>query len=172
MNSDSDKAAAILGQHYPQVDSRHPRDYFGEVGSARDALCYAWLYWPDVVEYMGALFVLLERGQEQFVRGRLEPIRSRGGRLSGPQWSDLVRSFNTFEVSSLFRLWPAGAYGDVVECLAPILRETWEQRLRSAYPERRIEVSVVDDDPALEVAIQVNQELPDVEWGKAATDVG
>jgi len=137
----------ILRSAFSDVSASDPAGFLMEHGSSIDALLYGALYWPDVFEYEGAVFLAL------WGDDRAETIR----RLGSPapdgvvplSWSDCVDSFNVFEVAHLFR--SVGVSDEIdrraERAFSALLVETWGARLRELYPQRefRVEFRPVDD---------------------------
>jgi hypothetical protein len=153
----------ILRESFPQVDSDDPVSYFGEAGNAVDAVMYGWLYWPDLVELHGAVFLALDGDDEADIAERLAtPVAN--GHPDWPElsWVEAVDSFNIFEVEHLFGQWRGSVelYGDVHRELGRFLVHAWTARLVTAYQERRFTVILIDADDLMGLRIEVSQRSP------------
>lgn len=153
---------AILRAAFPEISATDPAGFLGEAGSSVDALLYGAMYWPEVFEYAGAVFVGM------WGDDRAETVR----RLTSPQdnvaplsWVDSVNSFNIFEVHYFFR---AVGMSDELDrdaefAFAQILVESWNARLLQSFPARRFKVDFWPADEQYEARISVIQLSPDVE---------
>ncbi|TCC44622.1 hypothetical protein E0H75_34225 [Kribbella capetownensis] len=149
---------------FPEVESEDPVEYFGEIGSAVDALVYGWLYWPKLVEQHGAVFLALNGDDEAYIAERLAAAIAASRDEPRGSWAEAVDSFNFFELEYLFGVRPATAnvQEDVVQQLGSVLVETWSARLASAYPDRRFSVTLrlADESLMLATRVQVTQRTP------------
>jgi hypothetical protein len=111
---------------------------FHQVGDAVEALKYAVLYWPKLIEFRGAVFLALSEGDETEIESRLTaPSHGRQRSQQAPlSWQATVDSYNIFEVAHLFRQWHglAELSEDVHRNLGEFLVCTWRSRLLEAYP--------------------------------------
>ncbi|WP_142003755.1 hypothetical protein [Amycolatopsis cihanbeyliensis] len=162
---DDNISARILGAAFPEIESEDPVAYFSRVAYPYHALCYSWLFWPNLISFHGAVFVAVEEHWHEFVSDRLSAPVS-GVDIESPplSWSQAVRSFNIFEVSSFFRQWPESFENtqEALEQLAHTLVETWSAKLLMFYPDRKFSVKLIDSDPSLELGIEVTQESPEL----------
>lgn len=153
----------ILRGSFPQVDSDEPSGYYGAVGGAVDALMYGWLYWPDVVEFHGAVFVVLDGEGEVEIAERLTTsVVDKHPDWPELSWVEAVDSFNVFEIEHLFGSWrgPVEIYADVHQELAKVLARAWAARLLEAYPDRRFEVRILGPDDAMGLRVEIAQQWP------------
>jgi len=153
----------ILREWFPQVDSDDPVSYFGAAGNAVDALMYGRLYWPELVELHGAVFLALDGNDEADIAERLAtPVAD--GHPDWPElsWVEAVDSFNIFEIEHLFGQWRGSVelYRDVHRELGCLLARAWEGRLVTAYPLRRFTVILIEPDDSMGLRIEVSQQSP------------
>ncbi|MDJ1137621.1 hypothetical protein [Streptomyces iconiensis] len=131
-----------------------------EIGSVTDAIAYRWLFWPDVVEVGGAVFVDLEGIGREGISQRLRTAHdsSRFGE-SSEQWTELINSFNYFEIGNIFAQWKGSqdSSEEVQLTLAASLIEPWTARIATVRPARQVEVQIAPPDPTLGVCIEVVQ---------------
>jgi hypothetical protein len=153
--------ARILAEAYPSVDSADPVSYVSELGDSVQALVYARLFWPKLVEFEGAVFIALWGDDESYISERLRtpaPDPS-WGPLS---WESVVDSFNKFEVAHIFRQYrgPAEVSDQANYELGQVLVQTWSARLAGAYPERKFTVRFSAADEVMDSRIEVRQAHP------------
>ncbi|MGO1056608.1 hypothetical protein [Crossiella sp. CA198] len=163
------KAGQILRAAFPEVDSDDPSSYFWQQGDLFQALSFAWLFWPRLVELHGAIFVVLGGADETEISSRLTtPLANARSDWPPMAWPDAVDSYNWFEIDQLFRGWrgPGEVVSDAQECLAIVLVQTWLARLVGAYPERSFSVTLVQADEEAGLRIEVRQEAPQLETPK------
>lgn len=131
-----------------------------EVGSVTEAIAYRWLFWPEVFEVGGAVFVDLEGLGRERISDRLRTAHdsTRFGESAG-QWTELVNSFNYFEIGNLFTQWrgPQDSNKEVQLALAASLIEPWTARIAAIQPSRRVRVQIAPPEPTLGVCIEVTQ---------------
>src|SRR5262245_60769069 len=133
---DAVAARRLLRAFFPDVAAEDPIEYFGEVGSAADALVYSWLFWPKLVEMHGAVFLALNGRDETYIAERLEQsMASTRAEPDESSWTAVVYSFNFFELEYLFgvRRTPWELEEELVQQLGGALVETWSARLAAAY---------------------------------------
>jgi hypothetical protein len=152
--------ARILSAAYPPVGSTDPVSYVSEIGDSVSALAYSRLFWPNILEIEGAVFIALWGGWEKYVSERIRtPDPKRRSLMS---WSEAVNSFNIFEIAHIFRQrnisWALSAEADYA--LAPFLVQTWSARLAMAYPKRTFKVRFSLADGVMDSRIEVSQENP------------
>jgi hypothetical protein len=153
----------VFNEWYPDVEANDPVAYVGEVGYAVDALLYGYLFWPQLAEIEGAVFLALHGGDEAEISQRLSSLTAdEQVRRSAMSWVQVVNSFNIFEVEYLFRNWRGASdrYEDVHRELGSMLLEPWRARLASAYPQRRFSVRLLDPDDSMGWRVTVSQESP------------
>jgi hypothetical protein len=158
-----DQAARLLGQAFPTVNSDDPVVFISETGDAAEALKYARLYWPGLVEIHGAVFLALWGHDAADIVERLHrPVADRHPDWDALPWSEAVDSYNRFEVAHLFRQQrgPVDTWEEFDEALADFLVQTWSARLRTAYPDRRFTVRTVEPDGGMDFRIEVVQDSP------------
>ena len=151
----------ILRDVYPEVDSADPVDYVAELGDSVQALMYSWLFWPDLVEFEGAVFVAIWGNDEQFISERIRNP-SGGWRRSPISWKETVDSFNIFEVDHMFRQY-RGSVEVAAEAnseLGHVLVQAWNARLKMAYTTRSFRVRFVEADELMDSRIEVSQDYP------------
>ncbi|WP_371521761.1 hypothetical protein [Kitasatospora sp. NBC_01300] len=153
----------ILHEAFPEVDSSDPVSYFSETGDAVQALMYSWLYWPNLVEIHGAVFLALYGNDEVEIANRLA-TPSADGHPDWPAmaWGQMVDSYNIFEIPHLFRMMrgPSELAADACRQLGDALVQTWQGRLLATYPERRFTVRMIEGDDSMDLRIEVSQLTP------------
>ncbi|MEV8378125.1 hypothetical protein AB0P21_35630 [Kribbella sp. NPDC056861] len=154
----------VLRTAFPHVGPSDPVEYFGEAGSATEALMYSWLYWPDLVELYGAVFLLLSDANEEYISERLgASVGDEHPDWAPLAWADAIDSFNWFEVSYLFRSWSGltdELHDDLHRELGSRLIPVWSARLTAAYPDREFSVTLLEPDDSVGWRIQVSQVSP------------
>ncbi|MDJ0340820.1 hypothetical protein QMK19_18740 [Streptomyces sp. H10-C2] len=156
---------AVLRAAHPDGEAESPADWLAEIGGTVEAIPYRWLYWPEVFELSGAVFVDLYGAGEAEIARRLAAAVAAGGPGRGSQeWTELVDGFNFFEISQLFRQWrgPLDASEEAGLALAGLLVEPWRGRLRAAFPGREFGVRISPPQPELGVCVEVTQSAPDL----------
>lgn len=152
--------ARILDSAYPSVGSADPASYISEVGNSVQALVYAGLYWPKLLEIEGAVFIAIWGDWEEYVSRRISTPAPEGWRPMS--WPEMVDSFNVFEVGHIFRQgsisWKISAEAD--HELAQLLVRIWGARLAVAYPQRTFSVRFMPTDEVMESRIEVSQKYP------------
>jgi hypothetical protein len=135
------------------------QELLAEIGGAREALVYRWLYWPDVFEFQGAVFVNLSGVSLEDMEKRYAAAWRAGNRMN---WTTSVESFNYFEIAHLFRMWsgPEGADHELQRLLARCAVEPWQAKLHLLFPQRKFEVGVAEADEDLGIRITVRQVAP------------
>jgi hypothetical protein len=156
---------SLLRAAYPEVGSDDPVAFYSEVGDVIEALKYARLYAPKVVEFYGAVFLLLLSKEEVDIpKALVTPLAD--GHPDWPEmsWAEAVNSYNIFEIPHLFR--SSGARtgrsdNDNAWCaLGKILADSWRALLAERNPDRRFLVRLVDADDSMDLRIEVIQEWP------------
>lgn len=151
---------------FSEADFDDPVSYFGRTSDVFDALSFAWLFWPKLVELQGAVFFALDGNDEQEIRKRLyTPFGDAHPEWPAMTWQNAVNSYNRFEVSQLFYVWrePSDLVSSASKELSHFLVQTWQARLRREYPERVFSVQVIEPDDSTELSIEVFQQSPDLE---------
>jgi hypothetical protein len=151
------------------VESDDPVAHVAEAGYAVDAILYGLLFWPELLELHGAVFLAVNGDDEAYVSQRLAtPVGD--GHADWPElsWRKVVDSFNVFEIEHLFRNWrgPTDLYEDVHRELGSMLLEPWRARLASAYPGRRFTVTLLEPDDSVGWRIEVSQLSPPLDSPK------
>ncbi|QSB13576.1 hypothetical protein JQS43_18575 [Natronosporangium hydrolyticum] len=161
-----ERAGVILRAAFPDVGSDDPVAYFGNQGDVFQALSFAWLFWPRLVELHGAVFIALNGDDEAEISARLRrPLADTDASWPPMAWSAAVDSYNWFEVEQLFLRWrgPREFVTDAEEELAETLVKTWRARLADGYPERRFAVTLTLANESAGLRIVVRQESPRLE---------
>jgi hypothetical protein len=154
----------LLKAAFPELESSDPVAAFGQLGDIFQALAYAWLYWPKMLEIHGAVFLAFDGDDEAQIKRRLTtPYGDEHPDWPAMPWTDAVDSYNRFEIEHLFRVWrgPAELVGEAARVLGVVLMQTWRHRLADAFPGREFSVLLESaDDGGL--WIQVRQLRPDL----------
>jgi hypothetical protein len=161
-----ERAGVILRAAFPDVGSDDPVAYFRDQGNVFQALSFAWLFWPKLVELHGAVFLALNGDDEAEISARLRsPLADAHANWPSMSWADAVDSYNWFEVDQLFLRWrgPRELVIDAEEELARKLVQTWRARLASGYPERNFSVTLALADESAGLRIAVRQVSPRLE---------
>lgn len=125
-------------------------DFLGPLGSTLDALLYARLFWPSLVEYRG-LVLRSEVIQDDEDRGRVDQALAH---YSGKH-ADCERDLNALEV-------PSGVFGGRMaestdsedRSLADLLVRLWTHRLSDEYPDETFRVQLLEpEETGGEVAV-------------------
>ena len=119
-------------------------ELFGS-GSVAEALAYAELLWPALVEVEGMVF--LREAVE--VQPRLQDVPATLRTFSSR--TDMERAFNYIEVPIFFAT-GVDASDEQLKQLAETLRETWQAKLERAFPGRSFVVEILEgeaDDPTI-----------------------
>ncbi|MFG2719603.1 hypothetical protein ACGFW5_15090 [Streptomyces sp. NPDC048416] len=156
-------ARRILHKSFPYVDAEDPVSYFSDAGDATQALMYGWLYWPDLVEIHGAVFLALSGNDEAEIAQRLAtPLADGHPEWPAMSWVQMVDSYNIFEIQHLFRQsrGPAEFFVDTHRILGSILVQAWQARLMASYPDRQFVVRMIEADASMDLRIEVSQESP------------
>ncbi|RAG82763.1 hypothetical protein DN069_25760 [Streptacidiphilus pinicola] len=154
---------AVLQSAHPEVSAESGPEWLAEVGGVIEAIPYRWLYWPEIVQVRGAVFVDLHgAGRDTYDARLASAVESGHPDRGGEAWTALVDSFNYFEVSEIFRRWggPQASLEDSQLALAELLLEPWRARLAQAAPDRRFRVAVAEPTPELGVCVEVRQTSP------------
>lgn len=154
--------SGIVAKAFPEISLRDSPSYYSQIGDAAHALAYGWLYWPNLVELHGAVFLGLYGNDEAEILKRLtKPSPASAGR-AGMSWTSAVDSFNLFEILYLFQqeLTPVSATSDVLMELGAFLAEAWHARLLVAYPDRVFAVQLLEVDEHMVSRIEVSQVSP------------
>ncbi|WBQ07545.1 hypothetical protein [Kribbella sp. CA-293567] len=153
----------LFRQIFPDVDSDNLAAYYGDAGHAAGALMYGWLYWPELLELYGAIFVTPDQGGREYVTERLGvPVGDRNPEWQDLSWIEAVNSFNWFEVAHFFRSW-SGAdefESELHQALGETLVSVWGARLATGYPDRQFSVTLAEPDDSVGWRIEVTQESP------------
>lgn len=129
-----------LREAFPGEDNEGfgPFDLVHKFGRPQLALLYSELFWPEFRRIEGMTF-LASAVEDDADVGR---VREALARLNDPQ--KVERSFNFVEVPSLF----GGAKGESTDeediLLAERLRDMWDARLSSLFPQSEFEVRVIE----------------------------
>ncbi|BDZ53061.1 hypothetical protein GCM10025870_01340 [Agromyces marinus] len=158
-----DERDEILRVAFPWVDGAVPADYRWNIGTPVHALLYGSLYWPDLFEFGGAVFVSVWGNDRRDTIERLTSPSSDSSPFVR-SWKESVDSFNVFELPYLF-----GGAGDDRElerraeaALADVLVQTWVARLRASYPQRTFDVRHLTADDCYDARITVTQLSPEL----------
>lgn len=158
---DSAAVGQILQYSYPEVNSLDPVSYVSEVGDSVQALIYSRLFWPELLEIEGAVFVALWGGDYDYINDRIR-IPAPSSEWAPLSWTTAVDSFNIFEVAHIFRQNRGTA--EIVDRanreLGMILVQSWSARLSVSYPHRGFSVRFVEADEELDSRVEVSQEHP------------
>jgi hypothetical protein len=130
----------VLTGAYSQHDtvSFNGFDFVHAFGSARDALLYVPLFWPEFIEFQGMTFFefLVETDDDKQRVIEFYEAHNRNRTLT-------QQAFNLVEVSYLFGK-RSGEADDFQElCLAEMLCEIWAHRLKGLFPGRQFTVRIV-----------------------------
>jgi hypothetical protein len=113
-------------------------DFVSAFGSPVEAMMYAGLFWPDIVEVDEMTFradVIEDDSDMQRVRDALD-------RTGNRDWVE--KSFNSLEIpSGVFGRGATESSSDMNKELAVLLGEIWRARLGAAFPDRRYHVEVM-----------------------------
>ncbi|MFJ9941284.1 hypothetical protein [Streptomyces erythrochromogenes] len=153
----------VLHAAFPHVESDDPVGFFSEEGDVMEALKYAYLYWPNLFELHGAVFLALQGDDERETADRLStPVADGQSGWGALSWTGMVDSYNVFEVEQLFRRWrgPAEVSEDAHRALGEFLVQMWSARLAAAYPSREFAVRLIEADEDMDLRIQVTQQHP------------
>ncbi|GAB2918535.1 hypothetical protein [Streptomyces mayteni] len=153
----------LLRAAHPDIAAESPAEWLAETGGVLEAIPYHWLYWPEVLEVRGAVFVDLPGGGRREIDERLVRVIDGGGPGRPLEaWERLVDSFNYFEIGPLFSLWrgPQDTSEEAQLALASLLIAPWEARLRGDFPGRTFDVRIAPPEPELEVCVEVRQTTP------------
>ena len=132
----------ILRRHFSEVDphgSFDEGDFLHARGSARNALLYASLYCPHLVEIDGSVLL----GQSLADEGDIERFRECVERNRGDRES-AEGSFNLVEVAYLFGPGGRDTSDEEDRFLAENVALAWRGWLRVNYPGRNFVVEVID----------------------------
>lgn len=113
-------------------------DFLHAEGSPLLALMYARLFWPDFVEFDQMVFMtdtVEDAADQERIQAALQ--RNSGNRML------VERSFNLREVEDLFGARIGESTDTEDQALMMTLREMWEARLKSLYPDRQFKVLVI-----------------------------
>ncbi|WP_332757235.1 hypothetical protein [Streptomyces sp. MT206] len=158
-----DRARDVLHAAFPHVESDDPVGFFAEEGDVMEALQYAYLYWPNLFELHGAVFLGLQGDDERETADRLStPVADGQPGWAPMSWTEMVDSYNVFEVEQLFRRWrgPAEVSEDAHRVLGEFLVQMWSARLAAAYPSREFDVRLIEADEDMDLRVQVTQRRP------------
>jgi len=112
-------------------------DYLHAIGSAKEALLYAGLFCPDLIEIEDMVLLKMKVDDEVNLKG-LYKLKSEGKRTH----QEIEKSFNFVEVPYCF----ASGRNDLSEeeetLLAELIASSWRGRLITEYPNRRFKVMV------------------------------
>ncbi|GAA3873993.1 hypothetical protein GCM10022243_43930 [Saccharothrix violaceirubra] len=157
----------IFRRSFPDVDVefRHPASYVAETADAVAALLYSYLFWPDLVECYGAVFIAINGNEDSDLEERIRrPVGD--GHEDWPElsWAAFVESYNMYEVPHLFRMLrgPAEVYEPSHAALGAVLREAWEARLAAAYPDRCFGVDLLEGNGSVALRLVVRQKSPEL----------
>jgi hypothetical protein len=160
-------AGRILREYFPFVGSDDPVSYFHRAGDAAEALKYSRLFWPELIEYCGAVFLALgENDRVEIVRCLAEFMGQERPEWRVRSWKDVVDSYNLIEIANLFdRIRePVGYAESVCRELGNTLMRAWRSRLLQEYPDRLFSVRLVEPEQDWpELRIEVKQEAPKLE---------
>lgn len=151
----------VLSAAFPAVTPDSSTSFYGEVADLYTALALADLFWPACLEVHDAVFLAVGANSQEWVEegvGRVlqRPIAERRS------WSEIVDSFNWFEVPYLFGVHrdPAELRGEAAHLLAGTLRQSWSARLRELYPSRTFDVSIEQPTKDEALSVSVRQMAP------------
>ena len=131
----------------------HALDLIHKFGSPLTPLLYAELFWPELVEIQGMVFLATVVEDEDDHARVMNALSHHGG-----DRNRVEQAFNCIEVPSLFggRAEESNHEEDLL--LARKLAAMWRARLADCYPDRVFEVSVdVPADELDEVAVRFYQ---------------
>ncbi|MGI8648146.1 MAG: hypothetical protein DLM55_04580 [Acidimicrobiales bacterium] len=160
------ESGRILRSAFSKADFDDPVSYFGRASDIFDALSFAWLFWPKLVELYGAVFFALDGNDEREIDKRLHTaFGDAHPEWPAMPWKHAVNSYNRFEVAHLFYVCrePSSLISRAAKELSHFLVQTWQARLRWEYPERIFSVQVAEPDDSTELSIEVCQKSPDLE---------
>jgi hypothetical protein len=163
--TDFPSTVEVLQSSFPDVDAIDPVAFLSELSDPALALVHSGLFWPRFVEVHGALFVALYGDDEADIRSRIESLPHQTPPAVPPlSWTEMVDSFNTFEVQHLFRNWrgPAEVLSAACWRLGQTLVQAWSAKLAVYVPDRRFRVDLLSADDSGEIRIVLSQESPEL----------
>lgn len=132
-----------VGAVYPEVTEKgfDVLDVLHAHGSGIDALMYGALFWPELMEYRGMVVRALEwRDDDQLQR--LDATLER----HGGDTQQAEQSVNWIDVAELFGPRKLESSDDDDLALARLLREMWDARLATAFPDRTFSVEILSNE--------------------------